>query len=166
MINWNDISKKEFDVPAGYFDQLTSSIEKRIEEEVFTTQRTKILKKRFGKDGKVRRIIWSALASAAVVVLGWFILKMNQLQSPSQMVEFDTVLDSTALNEEEVILLLSEEDMAYFFEEEIAELPAFEISENDIKPNRDQDSQSLDSLTSEEILEYLIESDIDFLEMQ
>lgn len=169
MMNWNDISKKEFEVPPGYFDQFPGVVKRRVQEEVFETQRILILEKTLGNKPKSKKTIWyafTASAAAALVLLGWFFLKINHPNSPVQIVEFDAVLDSTALNEEEIIILLNDEDLAYLYEEQIAELPAFEVNQLEIKPNREKSSLSLDSLSSEEILDYLIESDIDILEIQ
>lgn len=162
MKKLDQISKKEFSVPSGYFDDFAQSVTNKIEKEFRETQ-NEILKKTVRRRGRIYSLYAGLAASAAAIVLGIVIFDSSTRESDLPKYNFQSLLDTSDFHEEDIIPILNHEDLAYLFLEEVEKIPVFEIEKKEILQEQIKTTSELDSISSDEILEYLEEESTDIL---
>jgi len=165
-------SPAEFEVPSGYFEKSKLSILDR-------TQETKVVSIYSWK-----KIMLYAASAAAIALLIWhFSGQEQEIAQPS----FADLLEQTDLNEETVLQDASLDEVVHFYSSEINTIVADttlrsaepNAAKEDsmklqkitkpterIKPNKKKEHPTIDELSEEEILKYLIEEGGDSYEIQ
>lgn len=162
MKKLDQISKKEFSVPSGYFDDFAQSVTDKLERD-FREAQNEILKKTVRRRGRIYSLYAGIAASAAAIALGIVIVDTSTRESDLPKYNFQSILDSSDFREEDVIPILNHEDLAYLFLEEVERIPVFEIEKEAIIQEEIKTTSELDSISSDEILEYLEEESTDIL---
>jgi len=152
------IEKRKVNTPdKAYFDNLTQS--------VLDSQRTKVIPL------YKRPISWLSVAAAAVLVL--FVVNFNAPDEITESTDWETAMNDISREE---LLAYVEENIDEFDIELIAEfVPADELNtkyvelENQMSTEEEVDpieSITFESVTKEEILEYLEDEDLDFSDLE
>jgi hypothetical protein len=165
-------SLNEFDVPSGYFEKSSANI---LEQ----TKGAKVVSIFPG-----RKLLLLAGSAAAIAVLTWqFVGQEKEVVQPS----FADLLEQTDLNEEIVLEDANLDELLQFYSSEINAIvidtsqksvdsktlnsPPTQIQKNrnqekKIKPNTKNEHPTIDELSEEEILKYLIEEGENNYEIQ
>ena len=165
-------SSNEFDVPSGYFEKSSANI---LEQ----TNGAKVV-----SIFPWRKLVLLAGSAAAIAVLTWqFVGQEKEVVQPS----FADLLEQTDLNEEIVLEDANLDELLHFYSSEINAIvidtsqksvdsktldsPPTQIQKNrnqekKIKPNTKNEHPTIDELSEEEILKYLIEEGENNYEIQ
>ena len=165
-------SSNEFDVPSGYFEKSSANI---LEQ----TKGAKVV-----SIFPWRKLLLLAGSAAAIAVLTWqFVGQEKEVVQPS----FADLLEQTDLNEEIVLEDATLDELLHFYSSEINAIvidtsqksvdsktldsPPTQIQKNrnqekKIKPNTKNEHPTIDELSEEEILKYLIEEGENNYEIQ
>lgn len=171
------IKKNPFSVPEEYFErsraEILSKISGQDESTFFDLQKKSILEKTTQPKAKVlpiRRIISVAVA-ASVIGLGMFLFQNKAID---QQDSFESMLASTSINEEDLLLEVSEDDFIEYVGDNIAMVSVSDIvvpndegnnhlsKENKvdgIKPNLENNSPSFEDIDEDVIIDYLLEDE-------
>lgn len=163
--------KNPFSVPEEYFERSRAEILSKIsgfeDAEFFKAQRSSILAQTTEKETKVISIrsVASIAAAASVIGLGLFLF-LNE--SKEEAKSFETLLSSTAIDEDEVLLEVSEDDFVEYVGDNIAMISFTDVkketelnnnSEEKIKPNESVKSPSFEDIDEDVIIDYLLEDE-------
>ena len=155
-------SSNEFDVPSGYFEKSSANI---LEQ----TKGAKVV-----SIFPWRKLLLLAGSAAAIAILTWqFVGQEKEVVQPS----FADLLEQTDLNEEIVLEDATLDELLHFYSLEISalvsdttvkseELKKITKPKERIKPNTKKEHPTIDELSEEEILKYLIEEGENNYEIQ
>lgn len=176
----NNYTNNEFKVPEGYFDRSRERLMKSIQSEEFNVpegyfdlSKKAILNKVADQaeapasTGRIVRMVFLVASAAAVLVLGVILFK-NDPQPAAPAPSFAELIEQTDLDESLVFEVATTDDILEYFGHELILEAADttmvrpqntkkEKKQTDIKRNDIKVAPSIDEISEEDIIKYLME---------